>query len=66
MYHFLFLPACFPIGKFSGFFFSSSRTEFGINISNAKYNILEEASDLKIFVFRSSANCLMRQSFITL
>ena len=46
--------------------FSSSRIEFEVNVSNAKYTFLETASDLKIIILPSSDNCLMRQSFITL
>ena len=45
---------------------SSSRKEFGINVSNANYTILEIASDLKIVIFPSNDKCLMRQSFIAL
>ena len=56
----------FPHRKTFGIYFSSSRTEFGIIISNAKYTILKITSDLKIVFFPSSDKCLMRQSFITL
>ena len=56
----------FPYMKVFCVCFSSSKTESGINVSNAKYTILEVASDLKIAIFPSSNKCLMRQSFITL
>ena len=56
----------FPDRKVFCIYFSSLRKEFGINVSNAKYTILEKASDLKIVIFPSSDKCLMRQSFITL
>ena len=66
MYHALLLPTYFAIGFFFCISFSSSRTEFGINVSNAKYTILEIESDLKSVIFPSSDKCLMRQSFIIL
>ena len=44
MHNSLFLPA-FPHRKVFCICFRSSRTEFGINVSNAKYTILEIASD---------------------
>ena len=55
-----FIFAClFPHRKVFCICFSSSRTEFEINVSDAKYIVLEIASDLKIVIFPSSENCLM-------
>ena len=62
----LYFARLFPHRKVFCICFSSSRKEFGINVRNAKYTILEIASDLKIVVFTSSDKCLTRQSFITL
>ena len=42
-----FLPRLFPHRKVFSICFSSSRTEFRINVNNAEYNILEIVSDLK-------------------
>ena len=66
MYHTLFLPAYLPIRRFFCIYFSSSRTEFWINVSNFKYTIVEIADDMKIVIFSFSYKCFMCQSFITI
>ena len=60
----LFFARLLLIGRFSVSVLVSQHKN--LELSNAKYNICERASDLKIVIFPSSDKCLMRQSCIRL